>query len=86
MNTTLTLVSDQDMVLSFLDEARKHHTQAALAKYLDIDVRTIRSWETRQTPPPSYLANALQQLLPFGNRRPKDTFDFIDLFAGMRLN
>ncbi len=83
MNATLTLVNDQDTVLSYLDEARKHHTQAALAKYLDIDVRTIRRWETRQTPPPSYLAHALQQLLPFGNDSPKGAFDFIDLFAGI---
>ena len=83
MNAALTLVSDQDTVLSYLDEARKHHTQAALAKYLDIDVRTIRRWETRQTPPPAYLAHALQQLLPFGDDRPEGAFDFIDLFAGI---
>ena len=83
MNATLTLVSDQDTVLSYLDEARKHHTQAAIAKYLDIDVRTVRRWETRQTQPPSYLSHALQQLLPFGEDRPEGTFDFIDLFAGI---
>ena len=83
MNATLTIVNDQDTVLSYLDEARKHHTQSALAKYLDIDVRTIRRWETRQTPPPAYLAHALQQLLPFGNDSPKGAFDFIDLFAGI---
>jgi len=83
MNATLALVSDQNTVLSYLDEARKHHTQAALAKYLDIDVRTIRRWETRQTPPPAYLAHALQQLLPFGNSCPEGSFDFIDLFAGI---
>ncbi len=86
MNATLTLVSDQDTVLSYLDEARKHHTQAAIAKYLDIDVRTVRRWETRQTPPPVYLVHALQQLLPFGDdrlARPAGVFDFIDLFAGI---
>lgn len=83
MNATLTLISDQDTVLSYLDEARKHHTQATIAKYLDIDVRTVRRWETRQTPPPAYLVHALQQLLPFGEDRPKGTFDFIDLFAGI---
>jgi len=83
MNTTLALVSDQDTVLSYLDEARKHHTQAAIAKYLDIDVRTVRRWETRQTPPPAYLVHALQQLLPFGEDRPEGAFDFIDLFAGI---
>ena len=83
MNATLTLVSDQDTVLSYLDEARKHHTQAAIAKYLDIDVRTVRRWETRQTPPPVYLVHALQQLLPFGDDKPAGAFDFIDLFAGI---
>ncbi len=83
MNATPTLVSDQNTVLSYLDEARKHHTQVALAKYLDIDVRTVRRWETRQTPPPAYLAHALQQLLPFGDNRPEGAFDFIDLFAGI---
>ncbi|MFZ2301412.1 MAG: DNA (cytosine-5-)-methyltransferase [Gallionella sp.] len=83
MNAALTLVSNQDTVLSYLDEARKHHTQAALAKYLDIDVRTVRRWETRQTLPPAYLAHALQQLLPFGEESPEGTFDFIDLFAGI---
>jgi len=83
MNATLTLISDQDTVLSYLDEARKHHTQATIAKYLDIDVRTVRRWETRQTPPPAYLVHALQQLLPFGEDRPNGTFDFIDLFAGI---
>ncbi len=83
MNAPLTLVNDQDTVLSYLNEARKHHTQAAIAKYLDIDVRTVRRWETRQTPPPAYLVHALQQLLPFGEDRPEGAFDFIDLFAGI---
>ena len=83
MNATLAIVSDQDAVLSYLDEARKHHTQAAIAKYLDIGVRTVRRWEARQTRPPAYLAHALQQLLPFGESSPEGTFDFIDLFAGI---
>lgn len=83
MNATLSLVRDQDAVLSCLDEARKYHTQAAIAKYLDIDVRTIRRWEARQTPPPAYLIHALQQLLPLGDDSPEGAFDFIDLFAGI---
>ena len=83
MNAILALANDQDTVLSYLDEARKHYTQAALAKYLDIDVRTVRRWETRQTPPPAYLVHALQQLLPFGGDSPEGVFDFIDLFAGI---
>ncbi len=83
MNATLTPVSDQGAALSCLDEARKHHTQAAIAKYLDIDVRTVRRWEARETHPPAYLSHALQQLLPFGEDRPEGAFDFIDLFAGI---
>ncbi|MDO8412225.1 MAG: DNA (cytosine-5-)-methyltransferase [Gallionellaceae bacterium] len=83
MNAPLTLVSDQEAVLTYLDEARKHHTQAAIAKYLDIGVRTVRRWEARQTRPPAYLAHALQQLLPFGESSPAGAFDFIDLFAGI---
>lgn len=83
MNATLTLVSDQDPVLSYLAEARKHHTQAAIAKHLGVGTRTVRRWEARQTNPPAYLAHALQQLLPFGEDSPEGAFDFIDLFAGI---
>src|SRR3989338_9928409 len=83
MNAAITLVSDQDPVLAYLDEARKHHTQMAIAKHLGVGVRTISRWEARQTHPPAYLAHALQQLLPFGEERPAGAFDFIDLFAGI---
>ena len=84
MNAPLILISDQDAVLSYLDEARKHNTQAAIARHLGINVRTIRRWEARQSLPPAYLVPALQQLLPFGTRSSKEgTFDFIDLFAGI---
>src|SRR3990167_1960295 len=79
MNTALTLVSDQDAALAYLTEARKHHTQAVIAKHLGVGVRTISRWEARQTHPPAYLAHALQQLLPFGEERPAGAFDFIDL-------
>src|SRR3989338_6348144 len=79
MNAAITLVSDQDPVLAYLDEARKHHTQMAIAKHLGVGVRTISRWEARQTHPPAYLAHALQQLLPFGEERPAGAFDFIDL-------
>ncbi|KXS32515.1 MAG: Cytosine-specific methyltransferase [Candidatus Gallionella acididurans] len=83
MNTALTLVSDQDAALVYLTEARKHHTQAAIAKHLGVGIRTISRWEARQTNPPAYLAHALQQLLPFGEESPAGAFDFIDLFAGI---
>ena len=83
MNAALTLVSDHDPVLAYLAEARKHHTQAAIAKHLGVGIRTISRWEARQTNPPAYLAHALQQLLPFGEESPEGAFDFIDLFAGI---
>lgn len=83
MNAALTIVSDQDAALAYLTEARKHHTQAAIAKHLGVGVRTISRWEARQTNPPAYLAHALQQLLPFGEESPAGAFDFIDLFAGI---
>jgi DNA (cytosine-5)-methyltransferase 1 len=83
MNATLALVSDQENVLNYLDEARKHHTQAAISKHLGVDIRTVRRWEARQSQPPSYLTHALKQMLLFGESRPEGSFDFIDLFAGI---
>jgi DNA (cytosine-5)-methyltransferase 1 len=83
MKPTLTIVGNQDAVLFYLDEARKHNTQAAIAKHLGVGTRTVRRWEARQTHPPAYLAHALQQLLPFGEDSPEGAFDFIDLFAGI---
>lgn len=72
-------------VLRYLAIARQHHSQAYIAKYLKVDPRTIRRWETRETEPKPYIAPALRQLiLPFG--APKSdgaTFKFIDLFAGI---
>ncbi len=83
MSASLTLVSDQDAALSYLSEARKHHTQAVIAKHLGVGIRTVSRWEARETHPPAYLVHALQQLLPFGESSPERTFDFIDLFAGI---
>lgn len=84
MNTKLTLVSDQDAALVYLAEARKHHTQAVIAKHLGVGVRTISRWEARQTSPPAYVSHALQQMLPFPEPESAEgSFDFIDLFAGI---
>lgn len=84
MNATLTLVGDEDKALAYLAEARKHHTQAVVAKHLGVGVRTVSRWEARQTKPPAYLAHALQQLLPFPETQSEaGSFDFIDLFAGI---
>lgn len=84
MNAKLTLVGDQDMALIYLAEARKHHTQAQIAKHLGVDTRTIRRWEARETRPTPYVAHALQLLLPFPDGgKTEGKFDFIDLFAGI---
>jgi DNA (cytosine-5)-methyltransferase 1 len=68
----------------YLTQARKHYTQAQIAQRLDVDIRTVRRWEARQTPVKSYLVPALQAMLPF-EAPPKDGegFAFIDLFAGI---
>lgn len=76
---------DIDAVLQYLAVARQHHTQAEIAKFLDVDVKTIRRWEVRETQPKPYVAHALRQLiLPFGAPKADSTgFQFIDLFAGI---
>jgi DNA (cytosine-5)-methyltransferase 1 len=83
MTNVIKLVSDQDAALAYLAEARKYHTQAAIAKHLKVGIRTISRWEARQSNPPAYVAHALQQLLPFAEEKPAGKFDFIDLFAGI---
>ncbi len=73
-----------ETALSYLDAARKQHSQAEIASYLQVDPRTIRRWEARQSKPPAYVAAALQQLLPLHIvQTSKGTFDFVDLFAGI---
>lgn len=73
-----------DTALSYLDAARKQHSQSEIANYLQVDVRTVRRWEARQTQPPAYVAIALQQLLPLHiTQTAQGSFDFIDLFAGV---
>lgn len=69
---------------SYLHAARKHHTQAAIARHLDVDIRTVRRWELRQSKPPAYVVHALQRLLPLeASTSPVAAFKFIDLFAGI---
>ncbi|MDB5801661.1 MAG: (cytosine-5-)-methyltransferase [Rhodocyclales bacterium] len=79
------LDTDADTVLQYLAIARQHHSQAAIARYLEVDARTIRRWEAREIEPKAYVAHALRQLiLPFGTPKSDDSaFKFIDLFAGI---
>jgi DNA (cytosine-5)-methyltransferase 1 len=68
-----------------LKKVRAQFTQREIASYLDVDTRTIKRWEVRQTEPPKYVAPALKQmLLPFtAPRTGEGDFTFIDLFAGI---
>lgn len=81
--TSLATDSGSRAAWTYLAAARKHHTQASLARHLQVDIRTIRRWEARQSTPPPYLVPALQQLLPLQMPLAEGTFDFVDLFAGI---
>lgn len=56
-----------------------------VAAALEVDPRTIRRWQIRETEPPPYLGDAIRQrLLPFEYTQQTDArFRFIDLFAGI---
>jgi DNA (cytosine-5)-methyltransferase 1 len=83
MDVALSTDQNQDVVYGYLLEARKHHTQADIARHTGVTVRTVKRWEARQSQPPAYLAPSLQQLLPFTTAKQEGAFDFIDLFAGI---
>ncbi len=85
MSTALYMGPEPEAAWEYLAQARKRYTQTHIAKWLGVDIRTIRRWEVRQSPIKPYLVPALQQLLlPFdyADRQP-GRFDFIDLFAGI---
>ncbi len=71
--------------LDLLREARSRYTQREIASILDVDVRTVRRWEVRETDPPPYLSDAIRQrILPLVTEKPESSsFTFIDLFAGI---
>ena len=71
--------------LDLLRTVRKQYTQKQLAEILDVDVRTVRRWEVRETDPPSYLSDAIRRrILPLVDDQNEDSnFRFIDLFAGI---
>lgn len=71
-------------VFETLKQVRKRYTQKELAHYLNVDPRTIKRWEARETEPPEYVVPALKQLLlPLSDHTSDDSFTFIDLFAGI---
>lgn len=72
--------------LDLLRTARARFTQKQLAEILEVDVRTIRRWEVRESDPPVYLSDAIRQrILPLAYGIPDGNaaFRFIDLFAGI---
>lgn len=76
----------QLLPLDLLRQARARYSQGQLATLLDVDVRTVRRWEVRETDPPPYLADIIRQrILPLMTASPADRhlFTFIDLFAGI---
>ncbi|MEW6119561.1 MAG: DNA (cytosine-5-)-methyltransferase [Pseudomonadota bacterium] len=84
MATVLTTGPDTETTWEYLAQARKHYTQAQIAQRLDVDIRTVRRWEARQSPIKSYLVPALQRMLPFESpAQSNEGFAFIDLFAGI---
>ncbi len=84
MVTEFNSSSDTGVALRYLAAARKHHTQAEVARALGVDAKTVRRWEQRATQPPAYVVHALQRLLPFESPSQRESaFRFIDLFAGI---
>lgn len=71
--------------LELLRTARNRYTQKQLAEILEVDVRTVRRWEVRETDPPAYLSDAIRQrILPLiEDTGGEDRLRFIDLFAGI---
>jgi DNA (cytosine-5)-methyltransferase 1 len=68
-----------------LREARRQHTQKALASFLDLTPRTIARWEHGHTPIPPLVVPALREIMrrPAPVLRDSAQFTFIDLFAGI---
>lgn len=85
MATILRSSSRGNAVYDYLKAARKQFTQVELARELEVDTRTIRRWEARQSVPPGYIIPALKQMvLPLLADQPEEgEFTFIDLFAGI---
>jgi DNA (cytosine-5)-methyltransferase 1 len=71
--------------MSYLALARQHLTQGEIAAQLQVDARTVRRWEARQSAPSPYIIAALKQLVLPLHPAPAcdDAFRFIDLFAGV---
>ena len=78
-----------DKASEYLLAALGNHSKAEIARFLGVNAKTIRRWELRESEPPSYVAHALQRMLPFQypiEEANEPAFRFIDLFAGIGGN
>lgn len=68
-----------------LEKARRFYSQAEIASRLGKSEKTIRRWETGETPVPQLVVPALRDFLVkrTDTPRPDPSFTFIDLFAGI---
>lgn len=76
--------------LELLQSTRSRYTQKQLAAILEVDPRTVRRWEVRESEPPAWLADAIRQRIlsltanrEMSSGQPSPAFRFIDLFAGI---
>ena len=72
-------------VYELLDRALKQFSPKEVGLALEVDPKTVRRWQIRETRPPAYVADAIRQrLLPLGEpSSAPGKFTFIDLFAGI---
>ena len=68
-----------------LKQARTRFTQRQIAAHVGKDVKTVRRWETGETPCPPMLEPVLRDLLRSGPAAEPQSgrFRFVDLFAGI---
>lgn len=70
--------------IELLKKVRDTYSQQEIANTLEVDVRTVRRWESGKTKPPKYVSDAIQQrMLPFMEDERDFRFRFVDLFAGI---
>lgn len=71
--------------LELLRIARQRYTQKQLAEILEVNVRTVRRWEVRETDPPAGLTEVIRHriLSLVEDSGENDKLRFIDLFAGI---
>lgn len=72
-------------VYELLDRALAQFSPREVGLALGVTPKTIRRWQTRETEPKPYIADAIRQrLLPLGEPSSEPgKFTFIDLFAGI---